>query len=94
MKQDQPVPVADLQQRIKDAIQQQYGLGPSDFCHSEYPKKWGLTQAPGTLLIYLTSTKTVSYPALKILCEKLNLGTLDRKVQIVKTVHYSIHNSR
>lgn len=87
------VSVKTLQEKIRIKLLTVHDMSPTEWANSELPKQWGLKQAPDSLVIYLTSKKTVSMPVLQTCCEKLGIGTVKREVAVVRTNKYFITNS-
>ena len=75
-----------IRKKIRKAIREQYDMSVPEFCKSKHVKKLGIK--PESLQNYLSERGSFSYNALRIVYEFLELGTIDRDIEIIKTVTY------
>jgi len=77
----------ELKKLIIQEIRVQLHMSVAEFSRSRYVKALDISES--TLKNSLSSA-TTSYPIMKKLCAFLKLGSLSRKVEIIKRVSYSI----
>lgn len=75
------IDIKDVQDKIRQAIRDQYDMSIYQFARSGVPEEWGL--AGKNLSTYLSSG-SVSFTALRTLYQHLGLGQLGREYKVVK----------
>lgn len=83
------IELKDLINKVRTAIESKYGMNVNQFSKSEKCTKLGINGK--NLPVYLSpNSTTISFPALKSLCKSLGLGDLNKKVEKVITVTYTL----
>ncbi len=78
----------EVKQKVVESIRKKYGMGVAEFSRSRYAKELGLS--PGSIASYLSPNGVVSFPTLKRLCSKLEIGELQRSLEVIRICTYKL----
>jgi hypothetical protein len=88
------ITIKRLRLLIVSALAEQHSMTPAQFANSDLPAMWGIDYKQATIQTYLSTDAVVSFPFLSVMCDRLGLGTLDRKIEIIRVHKYHLRNEQ